>query len=106
MEASESEYGLTLTLHSKANKDTYKNNKPGAFTNILKVPVRLDQNENYEVCLANIHSPSKRAFLLKRHDFRRNDIRFHIAMFLYDENESGWKLLDKSRIDFLVLQFE
>ena len=79
MDTSESEFGLSLTLHSKANLNIYKNNKPCSFTNVLKVPVKLDQNEKYEVCLANIHAPSTHAFLLERSDFRRNDVRFHIG---------------------------
>ena len=99
MDTSESEYGLTLTLHSNANKDVYKDNNPSAFTNLLKIPVKLNQNDNYEVCLANFHSPKTLGLLLKRSDYRKNDVRFNIGMFFYDENKSGWRLLDNSKID-------
>ena len=71
MDTSESEYGLTLTLHSNANKDVYKDNNPSAFTNLLKIPVKLNQNDNYEVSLANFHSPKTQGLLLKRSDFRK-----------------------------------
>ena len=99
METTESEFGLTLTLHSKANLDVYKNNRPCSFTNILKVPVKLNQDEKYEVCLANIHSPTNQAYVLNRSDVRRNDVRFHVGMFLYDEDKSKWELLKNSKID-------
>ena len=99
MYASETEYGLTLTLHSKANRDVFKDNEPCSFTNILKVPVKLDQNEHYEACLANIHAPSYQAFVLKKSDPIDNDIAFHMGMFQYDDDISDWKLLDNSNID-------
>ena len=99
MDASESEYGLTLTLHSKADSDIYKNNTPSAFTNNLKHPIKLSLDEQYELCLANIHSPKYHSCMLKKSDTTRNDINFHIGMFLYDEDESDWKFLKGSKID-------
>ena len=99
MDTTEAEHGLTLTLHSNANKDIYKENSPCGFTNLLKIPVKLDPNEKYEACLANIHTPTTQALLLKRSDHDRNDIRFHIGMFLFDDVKSDWKLLDGSKID-------
>lgn len=99
MDTSESEYGLTLTLHSEASRDIYLNNKPSSFTNLLKVPIKLDQNEFYEVSLSNIHIPAYQSYLLKRVDRRRNDIKFHVGMFVYDEQTANWKLLENSKID-------
>ena len=99
MDVSESEYGLTLTLHSKANSDIYKNNTPSAFTNNLKHPIRLSLDEQYELCLANIHSPAYQSCMLKKSDTIRNDINFHIGMFMYNEDESDWRLLQDSKID-------
>ena len=99
MDVSESEYGLTLTLHSKANSDIYKNNTPSAFTNNLKHPIKLSLDEQYELCLANIHSPAYQSCMLKKSDTIRNDINFHIGMFMYNEDESDWRLLQDSKID-------
>lgn len=99
MDVSESEYGLTLTLHSKANSDIYKNNRPSAFTNNLKHPIRLSLDEQYELCLANIHSPAYQSCLLKKSDINRNGINFHIGMFMYNEDESDWELMQDSKID-------
>ena len=99
MHSSEAEFGLTLTVHSNANKDVYKENNPCAFTNILKIPVTLDQNDRYECCLANIHSPVYQTLLLKKREHRKNDIKFHLGMFIYNEDKARWDMLDKSKID-------
>ena len=96
MDTSESEYGLTLTLHSNANKDVYKDNNPSAFTNLLKIPVKLNQNDNYEVSLANFHSPKTQGLLLKRSDFRKKMSDLILAcFFMMKTNQAGdyWMVL-------------
>jgi hypothetical protein len=95
----ESEYGITLTLHSDASNFEYQNNTPSSFTNILKLPIKLDHNENYEACLTNIHIPAYQSYLLKKSDSWRNDIKFNIGLFIFDEFQSEWNLLEDSQID-------
>lgn len=96
----ESEYGLSLTLHSEASIDTYPQNTSSAFTNVLKIPVRLGAyNDEYEVCLSNIHIPAYREYLLKISDGRENDIKFQIGMFGYDAEIGDWKLFENSKVD-------
>ena len=98
MNTSESNHGLSLILNSNASKDTYIENLPCYFTNILKQPIKLDQHAEYEVCLSNIHSPSEEVLVLKKNDSGINDIKFNLGMFIYDSVKSEWKLLDRSRI--------
>ena len=95
----ESENGITVTLHSDASKTTYQGNTPSAFTNVLKYPIRMSHNENYEACLTNIHIPAYQSLLLKKSDSYRNYIKFNIGLFIYDEQNADWKLMDDSKID-------
>lgn len=95
----ESENGITITLHSDASKTTYQGNTPTAFTNVLKYPIRMNHNENYEACLTNIHIPVYQSHILKKSDSYRNDIKFNIGLFIYDEQNADWKLMDDSKID-------
>lgn len=96
----ESEYGVSLTLHSEGSIDTYPSNSPSSFTNVLKIPVRLGgYNDEYEVCLSNIHVPAYQHYLLKTSDGRENDIKFQIGMFGYDAEIGDWRLFENSKVD-------
>ena len=95
----ESEYGITLTLHSEASLTEYQNNTPSSFTNILKMPIVLDHNEYYEACLTNIHIPAYQSYLLKVKDYTRNDIKFNMGLFVFDKHKSDWSELSDSHID-------
>ena len=91
----ESEYGLSVVLHSESNKNIFNYNKPTRFTNIFKKPIKLNEANEYEICLGNIHIPSHQSVLVKN-DFDRSNITFNLGMFLYDKTTGKWNLLDNS----------
>ena len=92
----ESEYGLSFVLHSKANKDVYRDNKPTSFTNIFKKAVKLDDKSDYQIGLANIHLPIFQNVLVKN-DYTRSSIRYNMGMFLYNKSLGKWNLLPNSK---------
>ena len=92
----ESEYGVSVILHSSANKNMFKFNKPTRFTNIFKKPLKLNESDEYEVCLGNVHIPSFHSVLVKN-DFDRSNISFNLGMFLYNKSTGKWDLLNNSK---------
>ena len=91
----ESEYGLSLVLHSEANKNVFKSNKPTSFTNIFKKPVKLSDDGVYEIGLGNLHIPLHQSVLVKD-DFERSYIQYNMGMFQYDSSEGKWCLMENS----------
>ena len=94
-QATESEYGLSLILHSESNKDIFKYNKPTSFTNIFKKGVKLSEDAEYEIALGNIHIPSHQSVLVKN-DYERSQISYNLGMFLYNNSTGKWDLLKNS----------
>ena len=53
----ESEFGVSFILHSDSDKELFKDNNACSFENVFKKPIQLALDNEYEICLANIHSP-------------------------------------------------
>ena len=49
---------FTLFVTSNANLDMYPDNKASKFTNVLKQPIKLDPNVEFQARLANFHIPN------------------------------------------------
>ena len=95
MENSESEYGTSLVLHSGSNADIIFDNTPTTFTNVLKNPIKLSQENQYEVGLANIHIPSYQE-ILEKNDFERSFIQYNLGLFTHNKVTGKWNLIKGS----------
>ena len=95
MENSESEYGTSLVLHSGSNADIIFDNTPTTFTNVLKNPIKLSQENQYEVGLANIHIPSYQK-ILEKNDFERSFIQYNLGLFTHNKVTGKWNLIKGS----------
>ena len=95
MENSESEYGTSLVLHSGSNGDIIFDNTPTTFTNVLKNPIKLSQENQYEVGLANIHIPSYQK-ILEKNDFERSFIQYNLGLFTHNKVTGKWNLIKGS----------
>lgn len=49
---------FTLFVTSNANLDMYPDNHASKFTNVLKKPIKLDPNVEFQTRLANFHIPN------------------------------------------------
>ena len=92
---SESTHGTTITLHSDANSDVYKGNCTSNFTNILKIPIKLQHDTEFEVGLGNVHIPNEQSILLKEDD-ETSFIQYNLGMFDHNNATGGWDLLQGS----------
>ena len=95
MENLESEYGTSLILHSGSNGDLVLNNTPTTFTNVLKKPIKLSQENQYEVGLANIHIPAYQ-ITLEKNDFERSFIQYNMGLFTHNRVTGKWNLIKDS----------
>ena len=77
----ESEYGVSFILHSDSDKELFKENNASSFENVFKKPIQLSIENEYEICLANIHSPIHQ-FTLTGMDFDKCHITYNLALFL------------------------
>ena len=74
---------FTLFLTSNASLDVYSDNSASKFTNVLKEPIRLDPNSNFELRLANFHIPNVE-YVLKKDDFSGSSLVYNVGLFQYD----------------------
>ena len=82
----ESDFGVSFILHSDSDTEIFKNNNACAFENVFKKPIQLNLDNEYEICLANIHAPIYECSLVKN-DFDKSFIQYSIGLFRYiDEN--------------------
>ena len=75
---------LPLYITSNGSLELYPNNTPSDFTNILKQPILLDPNLEYEVKLNQYHIPPVQ-FTLGKNDFIDSSISYNIGYFTYDK---------------------
>ena len=81
---------LPLYVTSNGSLELYPNNTPSDFTNILKHPILLDPNLEYEVKLNQYHIPPVQ-FTLGQNDFIDSSITYNIGYFTYDNTMRKYK---------------
>ena len=82
----ESKNGVSFILHSESDKELFKNNNASSFENVFKKPIRLDLENEYEICLANIHTPVHQ-FSLIENDFEKSQITYNLGIFINKNNK-------------------
>ena len=80
---------FTLFLTSNASLDLYGENSASKFTNVLKEPIRLDPNLNFELRLANFHMPNVE-YILKKDDFSGSSLVYNVGLFQYDADRGRY----------------
>ena len=87
----ESNHGLSLVLLSNSDLKSFPNNSPSDFENIFKRPIKLDQQKNYEVVLANLHTPSYQNTLV-RNDREGSYIQYNIGVFNFNHSNGIYEV--------------
>ena len=61
----EKEYGGNIFVHSEASIESFPRNSPERFTNILRYPLCVSNDEEFVVGVINAHLPTTQYILLK-----------------------------------------
>ena len=91
----ENMHGANITVHSDASLDAFPKNTPGSFTNILKKPLHLTNDDEFVVGVANVHLP-KTQYVFVKNDAGRSSITYNLGLFVHDKSLDEWVLLKGS----------
>ena len=80
---------FTLFVTSNANLDMYPDNKASKFTNVLKQPIKLDPNVEFQARLANFHIPNAEC-IFKKNDFKSSNLKYNVGLFEYDTKSNRY----------------
>ena len=75
--------GFSLYLHSLSEFVIFTENKPSAFSNLIKPEIHLPISTDYEICLANIFIDKYYYSLVK--DDEESSLKLYAGLFSYDD---------------------